>query len=284
VPDAVSPIAWYRDLSGASKNDALDKNQANQKNLEAGSKQPYPNLADVPDAPDQALSTIDRDKLQKSLVADRANAQYNADRLEAGAPVPGAAPSPPPPPPLGAPPAAAAPRPQPAAAPPRESSLVSPSVHVVPTGEAPPPPPPPPQIPPSPVARTAPATPPVRTAMLDSGRRSGAPSSSVQVAAIGFTDRSSTLSDQAKTQLSAIAAMQHQKGGALRVIGHARPPSSGAAMQQKLDSFTLALARAKAVAQELGAEGVPAAAVAVEAAPGQADDAAAASAQVFLEH
>ncbi len=108
VPNAVNPVSWYRDLSGASKNDALDKNQPNQKNLDAGSKEPYPNLADVPDAPDQALSTAERDKLQQSLVADRQNARYSADRLEAGAPVVGAVAPPPPP----GTPAAVAPTPQ----------------------------------------------------------------------------------------------------------------------------------------------------------------------------
>src|ERR1700733_6582237 len=71
VPNALNPVAWYRDLSGASKNDALDKDQSNQQNLEAGGKEPYPNLADVPNAPDNALSEKNRDALQKSLAADR---------------------------------------------------------------------------------------------------------------------------------------------------------------------------------------------------------------------
>jgi len=85
VPDSVNPISWYRDLSGASKNDALDKDQRNQQNLEAGGKAPYPNLGDVPDAPDRARGAIDRDALQKSLAADRANAHYTNDQLRADA-------------------------------------------------------------------------------------------------------------------------------------------------------------------------------------------------------
>src|ERR1700685_2183814 len=70
VPDAVNPIAWYRDLSGASKDDKLDKDQPNQANLRTAGKQPHPTRADVPNAPDTAPSAIDRDALQKSLVAD----------------------------------------------------------------------------------------------------------------------------------------------------------------------------------------------------------------------
>src|SRR5579885_3469734 len=121
VPDALNPVSWYRDLSGVSKNDALDNTPKNKQNLEAGSKEPYPNLADVPDAPSNALSTIDRDKLQQSLVADRENAKYSADALRAGTAASGIVPSPPPPAPAaialpqravpGAPQAAAAPKP-----------------------------------------------------------------------------------------------------------------------------------------------------------------------------
>ena len=77
--------------------------------------------------------------------------------------------------------------------------------------------------------------------------------------------------------------MQRQQGGALRIIGHAKPGSASDATQQ-LDSFTLALGRAKAVAQELSAEGVPSSAIEIEAAPGRTDDVVASRAQVFLEH
>ncbi len=49
-------------------------------------RSPIPISPTVPAAPDDALSTIDRDKLQKSLVADRANAKYTDDHLEAGVP------------------------------------------------------------------------------------------------------------------------------------------------------------------------------------------------------
>jgi hypothetical protein len=83
VPDAVNPISWYRDATGISKNDDLGKGE-NEQNLAEGSNEPYPNLGNVPSAPDNQLSGVDRDKLVKSLVADRNNAQYSADNLRAG--------------------------------------------------------------------------------------------------------------------------------------------------------------------------------------------------------
>jgi outer membrane protein OmpA-like peptidoglycan-associated protein len=83
VPNAVNPVSWYRDATGLSKNDNLGKGE-NEQNLAEGSNEPYPNLGNVPSAPDNQLSGVDRDKLVKSLVADRNNAQYSADNLRAG--------------------------------------------------------------------------------------------------------------------------------------------------------------------------------------------------------
>lgn len=95
VPNAVNPISWYRDVTGASKDDNLG-NGENQQNLDEGSKEPYPNLANVPAAPDTQLSGVDRDKLVDSLIADRNHAQYSADNLRAGE-VADTVPPPPPP-------------------------------------------------------------------------------------------------------------------------------------------------------------------------------------------
>ena len=92
VPDAINPVAWYRDISGNSKSDVKDQEGRNQNNLAAGGDKAYPNLATVPDEPDRVLSGIDRDKLQESLIADRNNAKYSSEQLEAGkAPSPGTA-------------------------------------------------------------------------------------------------------------------------------------------------------------------------------------------------
>jgi outer membrane protein OmpA-like peptidoglycan-associated protein len=121
VPDAVNPISWYSDVMGVSKNDDLAQGQ-NDQNLKEGANEPYPNLGNVPDAPDTAMSSIDRDKLVNSLVADRDNAKYSGDDLRAGrtnvtAPPP-APPAPASPPAPAAPPQAAPQQPAKASPPP----------------------------------------------------------------------------------------------------------------------------------------------------------------------
>jgi outer membrane protein OmpA-like peptidoglycan-associated protein len=186
VPDAVNPAAWYRSATG--QNSAEDTNQRNTQNLEAGSNEPYPNLATVPNVPSGATSTVDRAKLVDSLVADRSNAKYNNEQLEAGRQLASIAP-PPAPVKLGpprasstaavsapasantpapsAPPAATAAPPSAAnarghEAPPQESTLTNPTIPSVPKGEAPPPPPPPAKVastPPPAATSVAPAAP-----------------------------------------------------------------------------------------------------------------------------
>ena len=103
---ACNPIEGYRHLTGASKNDPDPATTPNTQNLAAGEKSPYPNLATVPPPPTQALTTAELDKLTQSLIADRKNAKYTSERLQAGFDE-GAGPPPPPPPP--APPAATSP-------------------------------------------------------------------------------------------------------------------------------------------------------------------------------
>ncbi|MBX6366526.1 MAG: hypothetical protein IRZ04_01025 [Rhodospirillales bacterium] len=106
-----------RDVTGTSKNDPGPEAR-NTRNLEAGSERPFPNLGTVPPPPVRALSTAEREALQKSLAADRANAKYIDEQLRAGqtASAPRPAPRPPSPPAEEAaqtaapPPAAAAPR------------------------------------------------------------------------------------------------------------------------------------------------------------------------------
>lgn len=79
----VDPIQWYRDQSGTSVNDPKDK-AANAANLAEGGKEPYPNLASVPNVPDTAITKADRKKMTQSLIADRQNAQYTDEQLRAG--------------------------------------------------------------------------------------------------------------------------------------------------------------------------------------------------------
>ena len=81
---ACNPIEGYRHLTGASKNDPDPATTPNTQNLAAGEKAPYPNLATVPPPPTQALTTAELDKLTQSLIADRKNAKYTSERLQAG--------------------------------------------------------------------------------------------------------------------------------------------------------------------------------------------------------
>lgn len=176
VPDYANPIEWYRDLSGVSKNDTQDTGQRNQQNLQAGGAAPYPNLGTVPQTPDQAMSTIDREALQKGLVADRANARYSDEELRQGHSVP-PLPGQPPTQTADAQGAAATPGaaaasgtaavpaqaggPRPGAptkgsqAPPQESPLTTPSVRSLPQGETPNAPPPAPGGAPKPQQQAA---------------------------------------------------------------------------------------------------------------------------------
>jgi outer membrane protein OmpA-like peptidoglycan-associated protein len=96
---ACNPVETWRDWTGASKNDPDPETTPNTQNLAAGEAGDYPNLATVPPPPLRALTAAERDKLTQSLIADRTNAKYSAEKLAAGfGAMPGAAPPPPPPP------------------------------------------------------------------------------------------------------------------------------------------------------------------------------------------
>jgi outer membrane protein OmpA-like peptidoglycan-associated protein len=403
VPDAVNPVAWYRDVTGASKSDNPD--QPNQKNLEQGNNEPYPNLADVPDAPESATSTIDRQKLEKSLVADRENAKYSDQQLIAGQAVPGfaAPPSPPPaapqaatpaatesppaasnapaaeaaaastpappaapaaaptpaptpapvgpvaekpptPPPAApataaasatvqplpptAPPAMTAAGPSPVAqspaatkapaaaphqtaalpkrgseAPPQESSLVSPTVPSLPQGQTPPPPPPLPNIAPvaaPPQVATAAAPKPVPVPAVPKFG-SGAPSSAIkpvaaaqglrhpkptlsyEVAEIKFGNGSAAIEAAQSGDVGDIVKLHKEDGGSIRVIGYAERTSGADAAQREIESFSLALQRAQAVANALEQQGIATADITVEAAPARAGKRESARAEIYFE-
>ena len=77
--DAMNPINWFRDTKNDPGADA-----ANSANLEAGSQQPYPNLASVPATPTRGLTQAERDALAQGLVADRQNAHYADVQQRAG--------------------------------------------------------------------------------------------------------------------------------------------------------------------------------------------------------
>ena len=294
VPNAVNPISWYRGITGASKNDDLGKGD-NDENLAEGNNQPYPNLASVPDVPSTAMSTIDKDKLVNSLIADRENAKYSPDDLRAGR---SSVTAPPPPPPNAAPPADAtsstsaepstssdsssppgssassaapsgAPRAQTRGSekPPAESSLKSPTVRSEPQGDTITPPPPPPVIPsPGGTASAAPQPPTALASATPAAVTSGAApahDAAQPLATFAFAAGSAQLTDQERADIATIAKAYRQKAGPIRVVGHgeAGPGTAPAS------DMNLALARAQAVAAVLADDGVAKKDIAVEAAP-----------------
>jgi outer membrane protein OmpA-like peptidoglycan-associated protein len=160
LPNALNPVEWYRGATGADKDDDTGS-ERNTQNLEAGGKQPYPNLGSVPKPPDTALSAAEREKLQKGLIADRSNARYSDEELRQGRTVPPLLGEPPAPAAAATPTGARPEAPQAAAAgsgeappvasggaprrtpptrgsatAPQESDLVTPTVRSTPTGEA----------------------------------------------------------------------------------------------------------------------------------------------------
>jgi outer membrane protein OmpA-like peptidoglycan-associated protein len=97
--DGCNPINSYRNWVGISANDPNPDTTPNTKNLTAGDARSYPNLATVPPPPSRELATAELDKLTQGLIADRTNAKYASEHLQAQSDQ-GGAPPPPPPPPL----------------------------------------------------------------------------------------------------------------------------------------------------------------------------------------
>jgi outer membrane protein OmpA-like peptidoglycan-associated protein len=301
VPNALNPIEWYRDVMGLADDDDLGNGQ-NEQNLQAGSAQPYPNLGSVPAAPDTALSSVERDKLVDSLVADRNHAKYSDDDLRAGrtavtapppasatsaatprSPVAGPAPAPSPPAASATPAAAPSQAPltqrQPpqrgSAAPPAESPLTSPTVTSVPQGETATAAPPPPMIPPpnrvaTAVPRaTAPKLRPPGSTETQVSAPAAAPAVSrgaaisYRIADVRFAPGSALLGDKLRDTIAEIVKLHNESGGTIRIIGHGESGGGNAAIA----GLNLALDRAQAVGVALTDNGVPAKDIVVEAAP-----------------
>ncbi len=84
VLGACSPVAAWRNLTGASSHDPNPATTPNSKNLAAGEASPYPNLATVPPPPTRELTEAELQHLTQSLVADRTNAKYTDQVLRGG--------------------------------------------------------------------------------------------------------------------------------------------------------------------------------------------------------
>lgn len=254
---------------------------------EAQGDQPFPNLGTVPDQPPQTRSALERAKITEGLVADRENAEHTDEALGLR-PTGAASSAPTPPPPPAAMPApeeeAATPKPstsavevQPAPPPPQ---TVAPAAGVesapaqapqadasaggwsstVQTAQAVPAPQP------APLPSTAPspqvfeggsvivnpdASPLGANPLLPSGETR-------PVALIFFRHGSASLSRGDIQVLREVVKLHKERGGLIRVIGHA---SMGRARaddaRQNLANFNISLARANAVARELSRLGVP---------------------------
>ncbi len=69
---AVSGCSWVRDVTGWGDEDDASRPQP------PGTKQPYPNLATVPNKTPQTGTTRERLQIEEGLLADRQNARYVA--------------------------------------------------------------------------------------------------------------------------------------------------------------------------------------------------------------
>lgn len=258
---------------------------------EAEGDQPFPNLSTVPEEVPETSSAEERAAITEGLAADRANAEYTDEPLgnqaaaptapppPAPAPAPAAVPAPaatpPTTPPAATPPPAVPPAGTPApAAPAVESQPIAPPPAPAPqpaqqTAQQPAPaaPPPPASVPPS-VPSVAPPEvysegsvivnpdavlgggPPASSRLLPSGE-------SRPVALIFFGYGSAGLSRADIAVLKDVVRLHNERGGLVRVIGHASQGSAGRdTARQTLANFNISLARANAVARELSRLGV----------------------------
>ncbi|HEY5209373.1 MAG TPA: hypothetical protein VIJ42_08015 [Stellaceae bacterium] len=159
---------------------------------------------------------------------------------------------------------------------PAESSLKSPSLGPMPTGEqAEAPPPVPPGVPHSvrrvvrPRSEELAAAGPARSDVMPASPRAGGGDSggvTVQAAEINFTPgpfRARILPADQK-QLTDVAQMVMHNNGRIRVVGHGGATAQGDLAQRQFQSFNAALDNAKAVALALTKLGVPASRIDVE--------------------
>ena len=292
VPDYANPVEWYRSVV-----DGFD-NEPRQIRVKAepvpGASEPFPNLADVPDAPDRDVTLAELGQVGAGLAADREQARYTDEVIRGGALVAGVArPAAPPPQPALAP--VTAPQPttqafalsQPAAAAPAPSSTVA-QVQAAPpaptvasrdsvdvrslfaslfgaSGAR--------AVAPSPAggqfaAAVAPvpprsgagglAAPPSTVSPFAVVTAAAAPGTTVKAAVIYFDAGSARLSAKAREALHKVAHLQRDRGGVIQVVGHASSRTREVPLDRHtLINFDISHKRAQAVAAELVRRGVP---------------------------
>ncbi len=269
---ALNPVDWWHSLEGGPIAEARPP----PPNADA----PYPSLASVPDRP-QVNDAAARGQIANALIADRANAQYDASIAPLAPPGSPPAPSAPPPPPAAGqdasnatlaaasaapPPPPARPQPAPRAAV-QATPLPAPAVAAPATGPAqtaagalpdmPQSPPAPPSLPGAPqiVAPTPPTPTPPPVVRPPTPPVAGAP------APVAFPPGSALLPTTAYPALKAMA--QQRGGGSIAVVGFGAAADSAPATQAA--AMPLALDRARAIAAYLETAGVPAAAIRIDA-------------------
>jgi outer membrane protein OmpA-like peptidoglycan-associated protein len=218
---------------------------------------PYPALGSMPEAPPRPSPQHQRNQWTRGLVADRELASYT----DAGPPPGEAAAERPAPPRAPAPRPAVRPVPAPAV-----------SARPVPPGPAPAPPPrtATPAGAPQTVALPPVAPPPVAPPLVAppgaepaSGPEPAQPSAPAEpagragrgelVGVIYFLDGSTRVDARDRRVLGDIVLLQQQRGGVIRVVGHAsRRPKSPDPAAHRLANFALSLDRARNVALALG--------------------------------
>lgn len=267
----LDPVAWWHGAEGG----AIAEARPPPPNVDA----PYPKLSSIPDRPVRN-DTAQRNQIANALVADRANAQYDATLapLPASPPPANAAPaavapptndantssasletaSAPPPPPQHAPVASvqAAPLAPPAA---QGTSAPAPAQAAGPADmpAVPDSPPAPPALPgvPQVTAATPPVPTPPPARAVPPAPKAGAPQ------AVGFAPGSSLLPSEVLPGLKALAASRGK--GTIAVTGFGE--SAGSEPSQQAAAMPLALARARAIVAYLEQNGVPARAIRMDA-------------------
>ena len=284
VPDWANPVEWYQGTSdwigGEDEGTEARAEARRSEKMEAGGDKAFPTLSTVPERPKRVASKSRRSKVESALVADRDRARHEALAPGDSPPsmtkaVPGA-----PPPAVIAPPPALKAKP---AAPPTgavtpvtgtnqafQAAIAQQAGNFRPT---------------PPIAPAAGNTGPVPTlgqgnitfprplargSTFGAGRRFGAgrgfgagggfgAGRSVQVGTVLFANGSSRIRKKYYKILRDIVRLQRQRGGNLRVVGHASSRTRNTnPLRHKIANFRISVARAKAVARRLVRYGAPA--------------------------
>jgi len=214
---------------------------------EAEADGPYPSLATVPEERPRPSPAAQRKSLTEGLLADRENVRYTGEKLTLATTA------------------------VPAAEPPqrtvREQSGEGTAAYTVPRTPDPAPAPPAPVAPQPAAAVTAPDAPPGAppagepAPVLDQGGRYALAKGTPQpapadpgelVGVVYFAEKSSKLAPEARKVLEDIVLLQKQRGGVLRLVGHAsgsQDPDDPVASQ--IDKLELSLNRAQNVASAM---------------------------------